>query len=137
MFGCFTTYMCIMCIPSTHRIQRKTSDSWHWSYRQLWVAMQVLGIEPFVRTAIGFNCWINSPVHDEVIWVWGFLSQFSNSFLVALLYSTFLEISSAVFVVLLCFPLPPSLPLFFLPSSSLPLPFCMLCVGLSPGPCAC
>lgn len=70
--------MCIMCIPGAQRIQRKASNSWNWSYRQSWVAMWMLGIEPFGRTDIGFNCWIHSPVHDKDIWMWGFLSQFSK-----------------------------------------------------------
>lgn len=45
---------------------------------EFWVVMWMLGIEPFGRTDIGFNCWIHSPVHDKDIWMWGFLSQFSK-----------------------------------------------------------
>ena len=39
--------------------------SWNWSYRQLWIAMSVLGIEPGSsgRTISTLDCWAISPIY--------------------------------------------------------------------------
>jgi hypothetical protein len=46
------------------------ADPWNWSYRWLWGAMWLLGIEPRFsgRAASVLNCWAISPAPSTFFW---------------------------------------------------------------------
>ena len=63
VYGCFACMYVRLCLVHGEA-WRGHQVPWNWSYRQLWAAMWVLGIEPrpFRRATNTLNCWTISPV---------------------------------------------------------------------------
>lgn len=43
---CFYIYLCAICVPSTHRGQKRHWIPWNWNSKCLWAALWVLGMKP-------------------------------------------------------------------------------------------
>lgn len=62
------TWLCTMWWPGTHRRQKSTSDSWNWSYRELWATTWVQGIEHWssARVTSALLCWAVSLASQTI-----------------------------------------------------------------------
>lgn len=81
---CLHVWMCIMCMLGTHRGQKRMWDPWDWSYKCLWVAMWLLGVNPLSsgRAISTLNCWAIFLAPICIFLTTSYVENFQCAFLV-------------------------------------------------------